>query len=251
MKPTTMDRRMRAGEVYNTLRVPPGAYAIVRVDGHGFTRFTADLYTKPFDERCHDQMVATARDLLRRLQGRYAYTESDEISILLPRTWDLFDRQVEKVVSLAAGMASAAFTHAAGEAAHFDARVWVGGRDQDVVDYFRWREADAARCALNGWSYWTLRYAGLTPGEAAAKLHGRQPAFKHDLLHEFGIHFGDLPAWQRRGTGLVWRRVDREGFDPIRNRTVVASRRQLVVESDLPIRADHDRWIHQILADST
>ncbi len=34
--------------------------------------------------------------------------------------------------------------------AHFDCRVVVAPADEQVTDYFRWRRADAARCALNG-----------------------------------------------------------------------------------------------------
>ena len=43
-------------------------------------------------------MAETAKALLSSLQGTYAYTESDEISVLLPRHADLFDREVEKLV---------------------------------------------------------------------------------------------------------------------------------------------------------
>jgi hypothetical protein len=49
---------------------------------------------------------------------------------------DLFGRGVEKIVSISTGIASAAFTHAAGEPAHFDSRVWIGTSTTDVVDYF-------------------------------------------------------------------------------------------------------------------
>ncbi|MEV5746589.1 tRNA(His) guanylyltransferase Thg1 family protein [Actinoallomurus sp. NPDC052308] len=64
--------------------------------------------------------------LLTELGGRYAYTESDEISVLLDRSSDLFGREVEKLVSMSASAATAAFTLAAGEPVHFDGRVWVG-----------------------------------------------------------------------------------------------------------------------------
>lgn len=61
-------------------------------------------------------------ELMDQLNGRLAFTESDEISVRLPRGWDMFDRKVEKVVSVSAGIASAAFTRAAGEPVHFDSR---------------------------------------------------------------------------------------------------------------------------------
>lgn len=69
------------------------------------------------------------------------------LSVLLDPSFDLFDREVEKLVSISASVAAAAFTHAVGEPVHFDSRVWMGAAVQDVVDYFSWRQADAARWA--------------------------------------------------------------------------------------------------------
>jgi tRNA(His) guanylyltransferase len=71
-------------------------------------------------------MRAAASALVEELGGLAAYTESDEISVLLHRDWDLFGREVEKLVSVSAGIASAAFTLTAGLAGHFDSRVWLG-----------------------------------------------------------------------------------------------------------------------------
>ncbi len=59
-------------------------------------------------------MVQTAQALLAEFQGLYTYTESDESSLLLPRNWARFDRELEKAVSLAAGLASATFAQACG-----------------------------------------------------------------------------------------------------------------------------------------
>ena len=99
--------------------------------------------------------------------------------MLLRPDWDLFDREWEKTVSVSAGIASSAFTLAAGEAAHFDSRAWLGVDAEQVVDYYRWRQSDAARCALNGWAYWTLRGAGQSAGEAERALNRKSFADKH------------------------------------------------------------------------
>ena len=55
-----LDALMRAGEVYHNLRVPPGCWAIVRVDGRSFTALTKKHYVHPFDELFHLAMVAAA-----------------------------------------------------------------------------------------------------------------------------------------------------------------------------------------------
>ncbi len=150
MKIAELEERMRALEYFHSLRLLPGVWTVLRLDGRGFTRLTADGYEKPFDERFRDCMITTATTLLEELQGLYAYTESDEISVLFPPEWDLFDRELEKLVSLSAAIASVAFTQAARVAGHFDSRVWLGANENLVEDYFRWRQTDAGRCALNG-----------------------------------------------------------------------------------------------------
>ncbi|MFC4452368.1 tRNA(His) guanylyltransferase Thg1 family protein [Deinococcus sonorensis] len=160
MNTDAFEGRLRALEYYHSLKIVSGAWVVLRVGRRGFSRFTQERFSKPFDDRFHTLMVATAQALLEEFQGVYAHTESDEISVLFPPTWTMFDRELEKLVSLSAGMASATFTLACGERVTFDSRAWIGVTAQDVVDYFRWRQSDAARCALNGWACWTLRQEG-------------------------------------------------------------------------------------------
>ncbi|WP_205678850.1 tRNA(His) guanylyltransferase Thg1 family protein [Aquisphaera insulae] len=247
MKPSDFEARMRSGEFFHDLRMLPATWAVLRLDGHGFTRFTARRFQKPFDASFHAQMIATAERLLERFQGLYAYTESDEISILLPRDWDLFDRELEKAASLSASLAGAVFSIACGEPVQFDSRAWLGARDEDVVDYFRWRQADATRCALNGWSYWTLRKAGRSVAEATAALHGKSVAFKNDLLRNHGINFNELPCWQRRGTGIYWERFEKEGFDPMRGLAVKTVRRRMKVDRELPMKGEYGKLVERLV----
>lgn len=225
----------RAREYFHDLRLLQGAWPIVRVDGRSFSKFTEERFAKPFDERFSVMMVAAATALVEALGGVLAYTESDEISVLLPQGWDLFGRKVEKVVSISAGVASAAFTAAAGEPAHFDSRVWLGTSVEDVVAYFSWRQADAARCALNGWCYWTMRNGGATAREATRKLERATVSDKNELLFERGVNFNDVPAWQRRGILLAWQEVDHVGHNPVTGEDVPTTRRRLTASRDLPM----------------
>jgi tRNA(His) 5'-end guanylyltransferase len=117
----------------------PDLWLIVRLDGRGFGRFTAARFEKPFDPRVRDLMCVAARALLIDFNELYAYTMSDEISLLLPPEWDLFGRVVEKIVSISSGLASAAFTQPCGEPTHFDSGIWLGVNEEAVIDYFRWR----------------------------------------------------------------------------------------------------------------
>jgi len=248
MKRSDFEQGMRSREYFHSLRFLPGAWIVLRVDGHGFSRLTENRYEKPFDLNFHGFMVRTAQALLEQLGGLYAYTESDEISLLLPRDWALFDREQEKAVSLSAGLASATFSLASGVPAHFDSRAWLGTAKTDVVDYFRWRQADATRCALNGWCYWTLRKAGKSVAEATATLKQQTAAFKNELLFQHGINFNDVPAWQRRGVGLYWESYEKEGYNPKLNQKVTARRRRIKVDGELPMKEEYGRLIQRILA---
>jgi tRNA(His) 5'-end guanylyltransferase len=248
MKPDDVEADQRAREAYHTLAVLPGAWTVLRLDGRSFTRFTEQHFDKPFDPRFADHMVATAQTLLLDLGARYAYTESDEISLLLDPAFDLFGRGVEKLVSISAGIASATFTRSVGEAAHFDSRLWLGTSVADVVDYFSWRQADAARCALNGWCYWTLRKAGQSRQQVTRALEGTSTAGKNELLFRHGVNFNDLPAWQRRGIGLWWERCERPGYDPTRDVEVTAVRRRVRVERELPMKDAYRRLLEGLIA---
>ncbi|RZU76184.1 tRNA(His)-5'-guanylyltransferase [Micromonospora kangleipakensis] len=236
MNAEEFEARQRAREYFHPLRVLAGAWTVIRVDGRGFSRLTEQRFDKPFDARFCDLMVVTAQALLAEVGGRYAYTQSDEISLLLDPASDLFGRSVEKLVSISAGIASAAFTHAASESAHFDSRLWVGVGVEDVVDYFSWRQSDATRSALNGWCYWTLRKDGQSARQASRTLEGTSTADKNELLFRRGINFNGLPAWQRRGTGLWWETHEHTGFDPVRGAPVTTTRRRMKTERDLPIK---------------
>lgn len=239
----------RAREYFHALAVLPGAWTVVRMDGRGFSRFTERRFDKPFDDRFSDLMVTTAQAVLTELGGRHAYTESDEISVLFDPSLDLFGRGVEKLVSISAGIATAAFTHAASEPAHFDARLWVGVGVSDVIDYFSWRQADAARCALNGWCYWTLRKAGRSRQQATAALDRASTADKNELLFHHDINFNDLPTWQRRGIGLWWETYQRAGYDPIRRMEVTATRRRITIDRELPMKAAYRDLMQRLCAE--
>ena len=247
MNPNEFESRMREGEFFHSLRLLSGAWCVLRVDGRSFSRFTETHYEKPFDPRMHEQMVRTASALMEELEGLYAYTESDEISVLFRPEWSLFDREVEKLVSISAGVASATFTLAAGVAAVFDSRVWMGVNEKAVVDYFRWRQSDAARCALHGWCYWTLRKEGLSVARASRALHGKSVGFKNELLFQRGINFNELPLWQRRGSGISWEQYEKEGEDPRSGRKVSTLRRRLRVDESLPMKEEYDAYVLDLM----
>lgn len=247
MNPDEFEKRMRELEYFHSLRVLPGAWTVVRVDGRTFSRFTSQRFDRPFDRRFQQLMTQTASALVQELHGIYAYTESDEISVLFGPHWEMFSREVEKVVSLSAAVASATFTHLVQTPAFFDSRIWVGVSKEQVLDYFRWRQEDASRNALNAWCYWTLRKDGQSDAEATAALHARSVAWKNELLFQHGINYNDLPLWQRRGTGVYFEIYEKVGFDPTLDKEVATTRRRVKVDEELPMKDAYAAMLLPIL----
>jgi tRNA(His) guanylyltransferase len=235
VKTRDLDALMRANEAYHEMRVLNGLHTIIRVDGRNFSRYTRDEgYDKPFDAGFSAFMEGAAIKLMEEFDGVYAYTESDEISVLLPVDFDLFGRKVEKIVSISAAVASVYWSQATGDPVTFDSRVWIG-TDAQVIDYFSWRQADAYRCALNGATYWALRNECEMTARAADRLmRSKSRSWKVDKLIELGIHFNDLPAWQRRGVALWWYEMTKLGYNPKMKVPTFATRRRVFVERDLP-----------------
>lgn len=246
MSKTSLDSRMRSMELFHSLRAPLDNWLVLRIDGRSFSRLTSQGFEKPFDERFHQAMVVTTSALVQGFTALYGYTESDEISLLFGPDWTQFDREIEKLVSLSAALASATFALEVQRVVQFDSRCWCAGQTQSVVDYFRWRQGDAARCCLNGWCYWVLRQEGKTKREATAALFRASFAQKNEMLFQRGINFNDLPAWQRRGTGVYWSTYEKEGLNPKTGERVTALRRGLKVDRELPLKGDYSEFIQRL-----
>lgn len=246
MSPRAEFDRLSRFEAGHELRALPGVFMVLRADGRGFTRLLRRELglTEPFDERVRDAMLAGARRLFAcGLRAVFAYTQSDEVSLLLHRDEEGFDRRLFKLASLAASEVSVAFSAALGVRATFDCRVAQLPRAQDVVDYFDWRMADAARNALSAWTYWTVRQRGGTAQQATAALDGATAADKNERLFQAGINFNALPAWQRRGAGLYYRDVARCAVDPRTQAVMSVQRRALQVDLELPMKDDARRFL--------
>lgn len=250
MKFDELDQKMRVFETAADLCVLPGIQMVARLDGRGFTRLTKKVasFDAPFDERFRDLMVATTESLMScGFRVIYGYTESDEISLLLDPAENLFGRKLRKYNSTLAGEASAQFSVRFGMAATFDCRVSQLPSTDLVVDYFRWRNEDAARNALNAWCYWTLRQDGLGPKAATNKLQGLSVADKNELLFQYGVNFNELPNWQKRGVGLYWENHIKQAVNPITEEPVTATRRRIRIDTELPMGNDYDEFLRTMI----
>jgi tRNA(His) guanylyltransferase len=253
------DIAMKQLEWYRGENLPKGVWPILRIDGRSFTKTTQTLgYDKPYDQRFHFLMTDTAQAVLNALDGVFAYHQSDEISILLPPKTEIFDRRVEKLVSVSASVAAAVFNQnmppyveKQGEKKlypHFDARLVCAISFEDVKSYFLWRQQDATRNALNSWCHWTaIKNKGLSATRAATLFNAQSVEFKNEWLFRQGINFSTLPLWQRRGTAIVWEQYMKSGFNPKTEQKVDVSRWRTAVDNDLPKGDEYKSYLEREL----
>jgi tRNA(His) guanylyltransferase len=254
MKFDDLEAKMRRFETAHDHCVLPGIFMVARIDGRGFTRLTKEVhqFEAPFDERFRDHMIQTVEHLMNcGFRILYGYTQSDEISLLFHRDETLFDRKLRKYDSILAGEASAAFSLRLGGHACFDCRISQLPTEDLVVDYFRWRQEDAARNALNAHCYWLLRKEGKTVKDATNSLLRLSVADKNELLFKRGINFARAPGWQKRGVGAYWEQYEKEGFNPKLGKSTKASRQRLKVDLELPMKEGYEAFIRERLRSSS
>jgi tRNA(His) guanylyltransferase len=249
MKFDELDVKMRDFETAHDLCVLPEMYMVARIDGRSFTRLTKEIhkFESPFDARMRDFMVATTEHLMNcGFRIVYGYTQSDEISLLFHRVEDSFGRKTRKFNSILAGEASAKFSLLLGDVACFDCRIVELPNIDLVCDYFRWRNEDAHRNALNGHCYWMLRKDGIGAGPATDRLSGMSVAQKNELLFQHGVNFNDVPNWQKRGVGLYWEAFEKQALNPKTGETVMANRRRIKRDLELPMRDEYTAFIRTL-----
>lgn len=185
---------------------------IIRLDGKGFSKFTKNL-NKPFDDGFSDDMDATAVFLCENIQGaRFAYTQSDEISVVLcdyenqeSSAW--FDYSVQKMTSIAASLATAKFNQlrhvrslskgmeGLGESlnklAFFDARVFQVPTVDEMVNAMIFRQQDCTRNSIS---------MAASANFSHKQLEGKSGSDKQEMLYsQRGVNWNDYKTKYKRG----------------------------------------------------
>lgn len=245
-----LDAKMREYEKVLDQRFPQDRFIVARLDGRNFTRLTKEGWPgldAPFDKRFNDAMVSTVMHLMHcGFEVIYGFTESDEISLLFRYGTSTFERKVRKFNSLLAGEASAHFTATTGYKGVFDCRMICLPDLDSVVDYFRWRQEDAHRNALNSHLYWMYRKKGLPATQADKKLLGISVEQKRIMLQEGGVDFDGQPHWQLWGVGVFPVQVERRGLNPKTGQEEVGWRNELRAEYDLPIGELYGKFVRSL-----
>ena len=238
---------------YLARRIP----VIIRVDGKAFHTFTRGM-EKPFDRILMITMQNTMKYLCENIQGCvFGYTQSDEITLVLTdyatiTTDAWFGYNIQKMCSVAASMATLAFSNAyAAElwqnfpeamrssdngtnkyietlvakmgTAMFDARVFSIPKDE-VCNCLIWRQQDATRNSIE-----SVGHANFSQKE----LHGKSCNAIQDMLwKERGINWNDFSIDCKRGSACYKTKVqevipllndkgDTEMVEVVRNRWAI------------------------------
>jgi len=237
----------RAAERYFTRRIP----LCLRCDGNCFHSWTRGL-ERPFDNNLRLCMEYAAYSLCSEISGaRFAYTQSDEISILIVDYQELntepwFAYRGNKVESVAASICTAGFNTAAlkylpehvkrKDLAYFDARAFSLPKE-DVTNYFLWRQEDCSKNSIS-----SLAQAHFSHKE----LHEKNSSDKQDMLMlQKGVNWNDVPTRYKRGTALYKVQVtspnprDPEAPQVQRNRWIADYQMPIITQDRLYV----ERWL--------
>jgi tRNA(His) guanylyltransferase len=221
------DRMKGLERVETSAQFDPALPLYARIDGRGFSKFTKGM-KRPFDPRMSQAMVDATKILVEKTGALIGYVQSDEISLL----WSvesgsqfLFDGKKQKMVSVLAGLATAAFTKAVltndlleflPRMPHFDARVFSVPSRTEGANAILWRVQDATKNAISMAAYSMFSHKSLQNKNSAEKIA---------LMNEAGVDFRDYPGFFREGTFV--RRV-------VEQRTLTEDERQMIPEKNRP-----------------
>lgn len=218
--------RMKSYENVNRFYLTRRMPLIIRIDGRAFHTFCRG-FKKPYDRIFAESMQATALNLCKNIEGcKLAYTQSDEISLLLTdydelNTQAWFDKNLQKIVSISASLATLYFNTSfkdlsekyyeawnyteedskyywtlgrAEFTATFDSRAFCLPKEE-VANYYIWRQKDATKNSINSLAQANFSHKSLQG------LNVNQVQDK--LVNEKGINWNDQPTEFKRGTCCI------------------------------------------------
>lgn len=227
--------------------LPRRTYTILRLDGCHWHTYTKGLQ-KPFDNDLSEDIDNTIKDILPEIQGSvFAYTQSDEISILLTdfesnQTCAWFDGNLQKMTSVSSSIMTAHFNQRRplGTIAYFDSRAFTIPDRTEVMNYFIWRQQDCIRNSVS-----MVAQANFSHKE----LHGKSQSDMHEMLHQKGVNWAtDFTDGQKNGRLIVKENYISQIAERIPDTDVQSAQKDLDVFEGRPISFStfypvRSRWI--------
>jgi tRNA(His) 5'-end guanylyltransferase len=229
--------RMKRYEKINDISLPDNTPVIIRIDGKSFHTFCRNM-DKPFDTNFISMMNHVAIETIKEIQNaRMAYVQSDEISFLLMkknvRAQPWFNNEIQKMVSISAATASANAVKYIGNCDNvpitmgrlpiFDSRVWTLP-EFEVPNYYIWRQND-----------WTRNSVQMLARSlySQKELQDKNQEQMHDMIHEKGKNWNDLPTYLKRGRCVI--KVEREVPNVAPEGPDVITRHVWDIDNEIPI----------------
>ena len=226
------------------------------MDGHGFSKYTKKM-NKPFDDKFSNAMDFATAGLCERFSPKFAYTQSDEISLILTdfeniEAQQIFDGKIQKICSLTAGVATAKFnqylmakTLLDGKLmlmeqdfmdfnmAEFDSRVYIIPDFREVYNYLVWRQQDCTRNSISMAAQSVYSHK---------ELEKKSSEVKQEMLFKKGINWNNYKTKYKRGT--VVRKETYEKLTPSGFGKVVRSRWTTV---ETPVFTQEKTFLHDMI----
>jgi tRNA(His) guanylyltransferase len=217
--------------------LPRRTYTILRLDGKAFHTYAKNL-DRPFDKGLMADMDAAIVATLPQIQGAvFAYTQSDEISILLTdfateNTDAWFDGNIQKISSVASSILTAEFNFLrtrrlnpyieskdtrpfGNDLAYFDCRTFTIPDRTEVMNYFRWRQQDCIRNSVS-----MVAQSNFSHKE----LHGKAQSDMHEMLHKKGINWAtDFTDGEKNGR-IILKEYKHEASELDKSKVLLRSR---------------------------
>ncbi len=233
-------------DVYR-LFLPNRLPIIIRLDGRSWHQYVKGCQ-KPFDQKLIDALNETAIYLCSNIQGaKFAYLQSDEISLLIYNpnfeTEGWFNNNFQKMISVAAAMASSYFTsishHVFGKTkiAQFDARAFVVPADE-VVNVFEWRQQDATRNSIQMMARSIYSHS---------ECNNKNCNELQELIFQKNVNWNDLPTAFKRGRCIIKKDQIIETQNPKTGEIFKTSRSKWSVDNEIPIFHKDRNYIEQFV----
>jgi len=217
--------RIKDYENITRYSLPRRTYTILRLDGKAFHTYTKGL-KKPFDSELREDINSSVSLLLKEMGGaKFAYCQSDEISILMTDVENIssqvwFNGNIQKIASVSSSILTAQFNarrvirqvvqYNSSETekiklANFDCRVFSIPDRIEVMNYFRWRNQDCRRNSISMVAYSLFSHKS---------LQGKSSKDKMSMIEEkIGKPYSEAYSDSEKYGTLVFRDLIKEGWD--------------------------------------
>jgi tRNA(His) guanylyltransferase len=195
----SLEHRLLASDTIGSRELTKGRPLVARVIGRRFDQLLDGAsFERPYDAQFGKAMVKTASYLASVLGASFAYCERAELSLYAVANGGDSKRLLSRIIGEASGKLSLLL----GEVATFECRLYECEGYELPLEYFRWRQEENHAVAADVYCSHVMLKSGADRAAVPRILEGMGVEEKVELMQQNSFTFGEVPAWQRRGTAL-------------------------------------------------